>query len=69
MIKISLKLVPKSPIDHKPALVQVIGLVPNRQQAITWTNDGPVQWRIDVVLLGDELIITTCKTRQIWGIW
>ena len=29
------------------------GLAPSRRQAITWTNDGPVHWRIYV---GDELI-------------
>ena len=32
---ISLKFVPKSPIDNKPALVQGNGLAPNRRQAIT----------------------------------
>ena len=31
------------------------GLAPNRRQAITWTNDGPVHWRIYAVLGGDEL--------------
>ena len=31
-------------------------LAPNRWQAITWTNDDPFQWRIYVVLGGNELI-------------
>ena len=35
------------------------GLVPNRRQAITWTNDGPVHWRIYAALGGDELKIHT----------
>ena len=39
-IKISLKFVPKGPINNIPALVQVMALVPTRWQAIIWTNDG-----------------------------
>ena len=31
------------------------GLAPNRRQAITWTNDGPVHWRIYAAIGGDEL--------------
>ena len=31
------------------------GLAPNRRQAITWTNDDPVHWRIYSVHGGDEL--------------
>ena len=31
------------------------GLAPNRRQAITWTNAGPVQWRIYAALGGDDL--------------
>ena len=49
-IRISLKFVPRSPIDNEPALVQVMaGLVPNRQQAITWTNADPAHRRIYAV--------------------
>ena len=51
-IQISLKYVPQSPIDNKPALVQVIV----RRQAFTWTNDDPVHWRIYAALRGGELI-------------
>ena len=37
----------------------------NRQQAITWTNDDPVYWRIYAALGGDELIHRGRVTR-IW---
>ena len=36
-VKISLKYVPKSPINNIPTLVQIM---PDRRQAIIWTNDG-----------------------------
>ena len=40
-INISLKFVPKGPINNIPALVQIDdGLVPARRQGIFWTNDG-----------------------------
>ena len=39
-IQISLTYFPRSPIDNKPALIQVIV----RIQAITWTNEDPVYW-------------------------
>ena len=42
-LQISLKL---GPIDNKPALVQA----PNRRQAITWTDDDLVNWRIYAAL-------------------
>ena len=44
-IQVSLKFVPRSPIDIKP----------NRRQAITWTNADPVQWCIYAALGGDDL--------------
>ena len=37
--------------------------MPNRCQAITWTNAGPVHWRIYVSLGGDEL---TCQWNRNW---
>ena len=43
MIRISLKFVPRSPIDNKPALVQVMAWP---RQAITWNNADPVHQRI-----------------------
>ena len=39
-IQISLKCVPRSPIDNKPALVQV--MAPNRRQAVILTNVYPI---------------------------
>ena len=40
-IKISLKFVPKGPINNMPALVQIMAWRrPARRQAIIWTNDG-----------------------------
>ena len=50
LIQISLKLVPKSSIDNKPTLIQVI----------TWTNDYPLHWRI-YAALGGELICYSFK--------
>ena len=40
LIKISLKFAPDVSIDSG------IGWVPDRQQAITWTNNDPVHWQI-----------------------
>ena len=51
-IWISLKFVPKGPIDNKWVLVQ---LIYDRRQAITWTNADPVHWHIYAALGGDEL--------------
>ena len=44
LIQISLKFVSKGPINHNPAFGSDNGLVPNRWQAIIWTNDGLVYW-------------------------
>ena len=57
LIKISLKLVPAIPIDNKPALVQVIAWrrTGDKWQAITWTNDDLVHWRLHAALGGYEL--------------
>ena len=64
-IQISLKLMPKSPIDNKPALVQLgNGLAPNRRKAIMSNNDDPVQWHINVALQGDELRFETWKAIE-----
>ena len=40
-IKMSLKFVPKGPIDNKPAI---------RRQAIIWTSAYPIHWRIYAAL-------------------
>ena len=39
-IKISLTTVSKGPINDIPALVQIMALVPTRNQTIIWSNDG-----------------------------
>ena len=54
-IQISVKFVPRSPIDKKGSIGSGNGLVPNRQQAITRTNDDTVHWHIYVALGGVEL--------------
>ena len=44
----SLKFVHKDPVeDCKPALIQVMSGYPNRQQAITWTNEALNHWHIN----------------------
>ena len=40
LIEISLKFVPKGPIDNNPALGLDNGLALNRPKAIIWTNGG-----------------------------
>ena len=37
------------------------GLAPNRRQAIIWTNDDPVHWRIYAALGEDGLNSLSCK--------
>ena len=54
-IRISLKFVPKGPVDKKIKIGSVNGLAPNRRQAITWTNADPAHRRIYTALGGDEL--------------
>ena len=54
---ISQKFVPKGSIHNKSVVIgSDNGLAPNRQQAIIWTNVGPVHWRMYGALGGDELI-------------
>ena len=50
-IKISLKFVPKGPVNNIPALVQ---MAPIRRQAIIWANDGLAYWCIYVSLSLNE---------------
>ena len=49
LIEISLKFVPKGPIDNNQALVT------NRWQAIIWTNAQRILWCIYAALGGEEL--------------
>ena len=55
-LKISLKFVPKVPIQ--PDTGSDNGLVPNRRQAIIWTNADPIHWRIYAAQGGDELTVS-----------
>ena len=64
-IQISLEIVPESPIDNIPALAQVMGLAPNRRQAITSTNEDPVHGRIYAALVEDELNLVNYRSRKI----
>ena len=67
LINNSLKFVPKSPFDNN--LPSVYGLVPNRRQAIIWTNADPIHRWIYVVLGGDELSdwrILPAKMLLVW---
>ena len=48
LINISPKFVPRDPIDNNP--------VPNRRQAIIWSNADPIHWCIYAALGGDELM-------------
>ena len=55
LIKISLKCVLKGSIENNPAFGLDNGLVPNRRQAIIWSNADPIHWGIYAALGGDEL--------------
>ena len=55
LIKISLKFVSKHLTDNNSAFGLDTGLVPNRQQAIIWSNVDPIH-SIYTALGGDELI-------------
>ena len=61
-IKISLKVVPKGPIENKWAFVQAMAWhrIGDKRQVITWTNADPVHRRIYAALRGDELIKWLC---------
>ena len=57
-MKLSLKFVPKDPIynnvDNNVGVDN--SLVPNRRQAIIWTDADPVHWRVYLTLVRGELI-------------
>ena len=46
LILISLRLTPEGSIGYMVSIGSDNGLAPNRRQAITWTNDDPVHWRM-----------------------
>ena len=49
---------------QKPSIGWDNGLVPNKQQAIIWTNAEPIHWRIYVAQGGDALILK--QNPQLW---
>ena len=71
-IKISLKFVTPAPINKKHSIGLDYGLVPNRQQAIIWTNADPIHCYICVALGGDELslmplITSVISWKRLWS--
>ena len=66
LTKISLKFVPMGPIYNIPALVLIMALAPTRRQAIIWTNDGLVYWRIYAPLGLNELMRMSYISRNSW---
>ena len=56
LIKISLKFVPKGPIDTNLGIGLDNGLELNRWQAIFWTNAYPIHSHIYAALGGDKLM-------------
>ena len=59
IFRISLKFVPKGPVDNKAALVRSgNGLAPDKRHAITGTSADPVHRRIYAALGEDELRYT-----------
>ena len=67
LIQISLKFVPKGPIDKKVSVGSGNGLAPTRRQAITWTNTEPFHWRIYAALGGYALIKSLIVPNILWS--
>ena len=55
LIQISLKVIPKGPIDNKSVLLHVMAWRPNSRQGVIWTNADQVHWRIYAALGKDWL--------------
>ena len=53
-LEISVKFVPDDPINNNPASDQVMAWA-EQAQAITWTNDGLIYWRIYASLGHNDL--------------
>ena len=58
----SIKFVPEGPIDNWQGIIIGLGngLVPDRHQAITWTNDDPVPW-CKYTLLASHNELKSCE--------
>ena len=64
LITISLKFVPKGPIDNRQALSGLDnGSAPKKRQGIIWTNTDPIHWRIYAALGEDELFASSWAYR------
>ena len=59
LIQISLKFVPKSPIDNKPALIQVMAWHQAGNKPLPEPNVDPVHWHIYAAHGADELTSIT----------
>ena len=68
LIKVSLKFVPMGPFNKIPKIGSDNGLMPSRQQAIIWTNDGLVYWWIDALLALNELIESKVDLHLIFSL-
>ena len=63
-IKISLMFFPKGSIKQYSIISSDNSLVPNRWQAIIWTNDGLSYWRIYASLGLNELTVATLSVEE-----
>ena len=59
-----LKCVPDGPINKKISIGSNNGLEPSRPQAVIWTNDGLVCWRMSLDL--QECACVDFQRRQSW---
>ena len=66
-IRISLKFVPRSPVDNEPAFCSGNGLARNRRQAITLNNADPVHWHAYMRHQG-EMSYTTSWLKCFWNL-
>ena len=65
-ITISLKFIPKGPIDYKSALVQVMAWHRTGEKPITQINADPIHRRIYTTLGGNKI---TRSGRSFTGVW
>ena len=65
-MKISLKFVPKGPINNVPSSVLDNGLTPSRRQAIIWTNGGKFTeaYMRHSASVSQRIVSTSAKPQQ-----